>query len=81
MFFNKVTRSLSKASLTYNIFIIMADFNIDINTTEVEVNKCDEFCNLFDLINFFFCLGFLSQPFTDHRTAGEGDRQNRDMLN
>ena len=27
---------------------------------------------LSDMAEFFFCLGFLSQPFRNHRTAGEG---------
>ena len=27
----------------------MADFNIDINTAGMDVDKLDEFCNLFDL--------------------------------
>ena len=43
--------SLSKASLTYENFIIMVDFNIDINTAGMKVGKIDEFCNLFDLTN------------------------------
>ena len=50
-FFKEVTDSLSKASLTYKNFIIMGDFNIDINTAGMYVDKRDEFCNLFDLIN------------------------------
>ena len=43
--------SLSKTSLTYENFIIMVDFNIDINTAGMKVGKIDEFCNLFDLTN------------------------------
>ena len=31
-FFKEVTDSLSKASLTYESFIVMGDFDIDINT-------------------------------------------------
>ena len=42
---------LSKASLTYENFIIIGDFNIDINTAGMNVEKLDEFCNLFDLTN------------------------------
>ena len=34
MFFKEVTDSLSKASLTYENFIVMGDFDIDINTAE-----------------------------------------------
>ena len=33
-FFKEVTDSLSKASLTYENFIVMGDFDIDINTAE-----------------------------------------------
>ena len=29
----------------------MRDFNIDVNTTRVEIDKLDEFCNLFGLTN------------------------------
>ena len=29
----------------------MGDFNIDINTAGIEVDKLDEFCNLFELTN------------------------------
>ena len=48
-FFKEVSDSLSKPSLTYKNFIIMSDFNIDINTTGMDVDKLDGFCNLFDL--------------------------------
>ena len=50
-FFKQVSDSLSKASLTYENFIIMGDFNIDINIAGMDVDKLDEFCNLFDLTN------------------------------
>ena len=50
-FFKEVTDSLSKASLTYENFIIMGDFNIDISTAGMDVDKLDEFCNLFDQTN------------------------------
>ena len=49
MFFKEVSDSLNKASLTYKNFISMGDFNIDINTAGMEVDKLDEFCDLFDL--------------------------------
>ena len=29
----------------------MSDFNVDINTARIEVNKLDEFWNVFDLTN------------------------------
>ena len=32
-------------------FNVMGDFNIEINTPEVEVDELSEFCNLFDLTN------------------------------
>ena len=48
-FFKEVSDCLSKASLTYENIIIMGDFNIDINTAGIKVDKLDEFCNLFDL--------------------------------
>ena len=51
MFFKEVGDSLSKASLTYENFIIMGNFNIDINTAGMDVDKPDELCNLFDLTN------------------------------
>ena len=51
IFFKEVSVSLSKASLTYENFIVMGDFNIDIDTTGIDVDKLDEFCNLFDLTN------------------------------
>ena len=41
--FKEVSDSLSKASLNYESFIIMGDFNIDINTAGIEVDKIDEF--------------------------------------
>ena len=49
-FFKEVSDSLSKASLTYENFIIIGNFNIYINIAVMEVDKL-EFCNLFDLIN------------------------------
>ena len=38
-FFKAVSDSLSKASLTYENFIIMGDFDIDINFAGIEVDK------------------------------------------
>ena len=49
-FFKEVTDSVSKESLTYENFIIMGDFNIDINTAEMDFDNLDEVCDLFDLI-------------------------------
>ena len=50
-FFKEVSDSLVKSSLAYGTFINMGDFNIDINTAGIEVDKLDEFCNLFELTN------------------------------
>ena len=50
-FFKEVSDSLSYGILTYENFIIMGNFNIDINNAGMDVDKLDEFCNLFDLIN------------------------------
>ena len=47
--FKEVSDSLSKASLVYENFIIMGDFKIDINIAGMDVDKLDEFWNLFDL--------------------------------
>ena len=48
-FFKEV--SLSKARFTYENFIIIVDFNISVNTAEMEVDELDEFCNPFALTN------------------------------
>ena len=50
-FFKEVGDFQGKAGLTYENFIIMGDFNIDINTAGIEVDELDEFFNLFDLTN------------------------------
>ena len=42
-FFKEVSDSLSKASLTYENFIIMGDFTIDISTAGVDADRLDEF--------------------------------------
>ena len=42
-FFKEVSDSLSKASLTYKNFIITGDFNININTAGMGVDKLDYF--------------------------------------
>ena len=47
-FFKEVRNFLSKANKN---FIIIGDFNIDIITAGMDVDKLDEFCNLFDLAN------------------------------
>ena len=51
IFFEELTNSLSKASESYEHFIIMGDFSIDITNKGVELDKLDEFCDLFNLTN------------------------------
>ena len=50
-FFNKLTTLLSQASVMCDNFILMGDFNIDVNLPSHEHDKLEEFCNLFDLSN------------------------------
>ena len=50
-FFNELTTSLSQASVMCDNFIVMGDFNIDVNLPSHEHEKSEEFCNLFDLPN------------------------------
>ena len=45
--------SVTQASLNYENFIFMGDIKTDTSTTSVEVDKLEEFCCLFDFINFF----------------------------
>ena len=51
LFFDKLTSSLSKASESYENFIVMGDFNIDVTKKGTEFDKLDEFCDLFNLTN------------------------------
>ena len=46
MFSEEVTTSLMKGILTYEVTLIEVGFDIDVN-----FDKHDEFCNLFNLIN------------------------------
>ena len=46
MFFEKLTTSLIKAIWTYEGTLIVVDFDIDVN-----FDKPDEFCDLFNLKN------------------------------
>ena len=48
-FFKELTTSMSQASIMCDNFIVMDDFNIDVNLTSHEHDKLEEFCNLFDL--------------------------------
>ena len=49
LFFDELTSSLSIASESYENFIVMGNFNIDVTKKGTEFDKLDEFC---DLINF-----------------------------
>ena len=51
-FLKEVSDFLSNASLAYEDFTIMGDFNIDISTARMGIDKLDEFYNLFELTNF-----------------------------
>ena len=51
LFFDELTSSLSKASESYENFILMGDFNIDVTKKGTEFEKLDEFCDLFNLTN------------------------------
>ena len=85
MFFKEVIVPRGKASLTYGNFIIMGGFNIVINTAGIDVDKLDEFCNLFDLTNLMkteICctknqkstidLFLTNRPLTFQKTSGTG---------
>ena len=50
--FDKITLSLNKVALRFENFIVMGDFNIDINASGPGKDKLDGFCNLFYLFNF-----------------------------
>ena len=50
-FFDEITLSLNKAALKFENFIVMGDFNIDVNASGPGKDKLDKFCNPFDLAN------------------------------
>ena len=50
-FFEELTDSLSKGSEFYENFIILGDFNIDVKVAGRELDKLEEFCDLFNLTN------------------------------
>ena len=54
--FEELTNFLSKASESYEHFIIMGDFNIDVTNRRVEFDKLDEFCDLYKLTNLILLL-------------------------
>ena len=47
----KFFKEVSEKKIAYENFLIMGDFDIDIITAGMEVDKLDEFCNLSDLTN------------------------------
>ena len=51
LFFDELSSCLSKASESYENFIVMGDFNIDIRTKGREYEKFEDFCSLFNLSN------------------------------
>ena len=51
LFFHELTSSLSKASESYENFILIRDFNIDVTKNGIKFDKLDEFCDLFNLTN------------------------------
>ena len=51
IFFEELRNCLSPASQSYDHFIIMGEFNIDVTNRGVEFDKLDEFCDLFNLTN------------------------------
>ena len=50
-FFEELTDSLSKRSEFYENLIILGDFNIDVKVAGRELDKLEEFCDLFNLTN------------------------------
>ena len=50
-FFEQPTDCFSKGSESYENFIILVDFNIDLKVAGSELDKLEEFCDLFNLTN------------------------------
>ena len=50
-FFQEIILSLNRAALKFENFIVMGDFNIDVNASGPRKDNLDEFYNLFDLTN------------------------------
>ena len=48
-FFNELSDLLSKANESYENFIAMGDFNIDIGISNSDHDKLEQFCSLFNL--------------------------------
>ena len=65
-FFEELTDSLSKGSEFYENFIILGDFNIDVKVAGKELDKLEEFCDLFNLTNLIRNETWLTR---DHKSA------------
>ena len=50
-FFEELTDSLSKGSDFYEDFIILDDFSVDVKVVGRELDKLDQFCDLFNITN------------------------------
>ena len=50
-FFDEITTNLSKALLKYENIILMGDFNIDTKCKDIETDKLEELCDVFNLKN------------------------------
>ena len=48
LFFDELTSSLSKASESYENFIVIEDFNIEVTNKGTEFDELDEFSDLFN---------------------------------
>ena len=49
LFFDERTSLISKASESYENFIVIGDFNIKATNKRIEFDKLNEFCDLFNL--------------------------------
>ena len=49
LFFDEPTSSLSKASESYENFVVVGDFYIEVTNKEIEFDKLNEFCDLLNL--------------------------------
>ena len=48
-FFDEMTKSLTKAVLTYDNVTVMGDFNIDVKHSGLDFDELDNFCDVFSL--------------------------------
>ena len=52
MFFEELTIYLSKVILKYDNLLVMGYFNLEVKSKSLAYDQLDEFCDLFNLINF-----------------------------